>query len=195
MNRKHWGGHRGRRGKGFPEALFAMQFGGWRGGDFGGRQGRKRRRRVFDPGELRLVLLKLIADESRHGYDLIRAIEELTGGAYTPSPGIIYPTLNLLEDSGMIVQVETDGSRKAFTITDAGTAELEEKQAEIDVLFSRLSQMGEQEKKAESGSVRRAMGNLFAVLGHRFSRDETDEALVLQVTEILDEAAQRIERL
>jgi DNA-binding PadR family transcriptional regulator len=195
MTRKHWGGHRGRRGKGFPEALFAMQFGGWRGSDFGGRQGRKRRRRVFDSGELRLVLLKLIADEPRHGYDLIRAIEELTGGAYTPSPGIIYPTLSLLEDSGMIEQVETEGSRKAFTITDSGTAELEEKQAEVEALFTRLSSMGEQEKRAESGSVRRAMGNLFVVLGHRFSRDETDEALVRQVTEILDEAAQRIERL
>lgn len=195
MNWKHWNGHRGRGHKRFPEALFAMQFGGWRGGDFGGRQGRKRRRRVFDSGELRLVLLKLIADEPRHGYDLIRAIEELTGGAYTPSPGIIYPTLSLLDDSGLIEQVETEGSRKAFSVTDAGSAELEEKQAEIEALLTRLSHMGEREKKAESGSVRRAMGNLFAVLGQRFSRDDMDEDLAQKVTEILDEAAQRIERL
>jgi len=195
MTWKHRNGHRGRRGKGFPEALFAMQFGGWRGGDFSGHRGRKRRRRVFDSGELRLVLLKLIADESRHGYDLIRAIEELTGGAYTPSPGIIYPTLNLLEDSGLIDQVETEGSRKAFTITDAGSAELEEKLAEVEALFTRLSHMGEREQKFETGSVRRALGNLFAVLSHRSSRDDANDELAQKVTEILDDAAQRIERL
>lgn len=193
--RKHRGGHRSRWNKSFPEALFAMQFGGWRGRDFGGRQQRKRRRRIFDSGELRLVLLKLIGDEPRHGYDLIRAIEELTGGAYTPSPGIIYPTLNLLEDSALIEPVEADGQRKAFMATDAGRAEIEEKKAEVEALLTRLSQMGEHEKKAENASVRRAMGNLFAVLGNRFSRDDADEALARQVTEILDEAAQRIERL
>ena len=60
------------------------------------------RRRVFDSGELQLVLLKLIADQPRHGYELIRAIEELTGGAYVPSPGVIYPTLTLLQDMGRI---------------------------------------------------------------------------------------------
>ncbi|RED15030.1 PadR family transcriptional regulator [Parasphingopyxis lamellibrachiae] len=195
MTRNHRSGHRSRWNKGFPESLFAMQFDGWRGRDFSGRQQRKRRRRIFDSGELRLVLLKLIADEARHGYDLIRAIEELTGGAYTPSPGIIYPTLNLLEDSSLIEPVEADGSRKAFAATDAGRAEIEEKQAEVEALLARLSQMRERENKAENASVRRAMGNLFAVLGHRFSRDDTDEALARQITEILDETAQRIERL
>jgi DNA-binding PadR family transcriptional regulator len=195
MTWRHWSGHRGRGSKGFPEALFAMQFGGWRGNDFSGHHGRKRRRRVFDSGELRLVLLKLIADEARHGYDLIRAIEELTGGAYTPSPGIIYPTLNLLDDSGLIEQVETEGARKAFSIAAAGTAELEEKQVEVEALLARLSRMGEREQKAESASVRRAIGNLFAALGHRCSQDDMDEDLVRQVTAILDDAAQRIERL
>ena len=87
---------------------------GWQGnwgpfhfdfGDEGGRGGRgrgRRARRMFESGELRLVLLKLIADEPRHGYDLIRAIEELTGGEYAPSPGVVYPTLTLLQDMGLI---------------------------------------------------------------------------------------------
>ncbi len=75
--------------------------GGGRGGP-GGRGGGRGRRRMFGSGELRLVLLKLIADEPRHGYDLIRAIEALTGGDYAPSPGVVYPTLTMLADMGLI---------------------------------------------------------------------------------------------
>ena len=195
MTWKHRNRHRGRGRSRFPEAFLAMQFGGWRGADFGGRHGRKRRKRMFDSGELRLVLLKLIADESRHGYDLIGAIEELTDGAYTPSPGIIYPTLNLLEDSGMIEQEQSKGARKAFSITDEGQAELTEKKEEVDALIARLSKLGEREQKASGGPVRRAMGNLFVVLGNRLSQDDVDEDTVQQVTAILDDAAQRIEQL
>src|SRR5437867_8274013 len=73
------------------------------------------RRRLFDSGELRLVLLKLISDQPRHGYDLIRAIEELTGGAYAPSPGVVYPALSVLQDLGHIEGAEAESSRKAFS--------------------------------------------------------------------------------
>src|SRR5205085_5536627 len=90
-----------------------------------GRHGR-RSRRMFEGGELRLVLLKLIADEPRHGYDLIRAIEDLTGGEYAPSPGIIYPTLTLLQDMGLIEEAAGEGARKPFQATDEGRAHLEE---------------------------------------------------------------------
>ena len=108
-----FGGH-GCSPRGFqiPEAIFAMNFGrggrGWgdwgdwsAGWDGGGGRGR-RGKRMFEGGELRLVLLKLIADQSRHGYDLIRAIEEATHGAYAPSPGVVYPTLTMLQDMGLI---------------------------------------------------------------------------------------------
>ena len=98
-----------------------------------GRKGRRGRGRMFAGGELRLVLLKLIADEPRHGYELMRAIEELTGGAYSPSPGTVYPTLSLLEDEGAIeecLDAESEGSRKAFAATEAGKAELVQKAEE-----------------------------------------------------------------
>src|SRR5215470_2046163 len=75
--------------------------GGWSEERHGGR-----RRRVFDSGELRLVLLKLIADEARHGYELIRAIEELSGGLYVPSPGMVYPTLTMLHEMGQIEEAQ-----------------------------------------------------------------------------------------
>ena len=81
--------------------------------------GRGGRRRVFDANELRLVLLKLIADQPRHGYDLIRAIEDLTGGSYAPSPGVVYPALSILQDLGQIEEVLSEGPRKAFSAIKA----------------------------------------------------------------------------
>jgi DNA-binding PadR family transcriptional regulator len=179
----------------FPEALLAMSFGGWRGGDMGDWGRKRKRRRMFGSGELRLVLLKLIADEPRHGYDLIKAIEELTDGSYSPSPGVIYPTLSLLEDSGLIEAQETDSARKAFAATEAGIAELEEKKEEVESLIARLTHAGERQGGKGRTSVKRAMGNLFTVLGHRIARGDIDEETVNAVTAIIDEAAQKIERL
>jgi hypothetical protein len=97
------------------------EFGGPRGrrGFGGGRGSGRGAGRVLDAAELRLVLLKLIWNEPRHGYELIKAIEALSGGAYAPSPGMVYPTLTLLADQGLVDET-ADGSRKRFTITAAG---------------------------------------------------------------------------
>ena len=109
--------HMHARGCGHRDGHHAAMGGGYGGGRGGGRfafawgpgegerPGGGRQRRMFDGGELRLVLLKLIADSPRHGYDLIRAIEELTGGAYAPSPGVVYPTITLLDESRQPVMV------------------------------------------------------------------------------------------
>ena len=168
---------------------------GGRGGGGGGRGGRGRRR-MFDSGELRIVLLALIEKEPRHGYDLIKAIEEMTGGDYAPSPGVVYPTLSLLEDAGLIASVETDGARKAFRITDAGIAELSDKRDEADALLARLSEAGEErEQRAGGPQIGRAVGNLMAAMAHRLASGETDAEFKHRVAEILDEAAQKIERL
>ncbi|WOE76080.1 PadR family transcriptional regulator [Alterisphingorhabdus coralli] len=170
--------------------------GGWDNGASGNRG--RRKRRMFDSGELRLVLLKLIADEPRHGYDLIRAIEDMTEGSYAPSPGVIYPTLNLLEDSGLIAQEEAEGSRKIFTITDDGRAEIEKNEDSIAGLMDRLDSTGES-KRARSrkagAPVGRAIGNLMSALGNRVARSDMDDDMRHSIAEILDEAAQKIERL
>lgn len=199
MTRKHRSSRSDWRGMGIPEALLSMKFGPW-GAEFGnwdsrGGSGGRRSKRMFDSGELRLVILKLIEEEPRHGYDLIRAIEELTGGEYVPSAGVIYPTLSLLEDSGLIEAIDSEGNRKAFEITEEGRAELEEKADEVDSLMMRLARHGERGRRRESATIKRAMGNLFAVLGHRLSAKGIDEELIREVTDILDDAAQRIERL
>lgn len=153
------------------------------------------RRRVFDGGELRLVLLKLIADQPRHGYDLIREIEELTGGAYAPSPGVVYPTITLLDDMGLIEAQQSDGSKKQFAVTDAGTQHLADNAEEVAALMARLTDMGNERERTDSASVRRAMGNLRSVLIHKISRGDVDLDQIHAIVAMIDETAQKIERL
>src|SRR3954449_13021611 len=172
MRHGHGCGPRGSFEISLPEGLLAMRGGrGWQGswGPFhfdigdegwgGGRRGR-RTRRMFESGELRLVLLKLIADEPRHGYDLIRAIEEMTGGEYAPSPGVVYPTLTLLQDMGLIEEAPVEGARKPFQVTDEGRAHLEERSGEVEALFERLAELKPDERQTAGPAIGRAVRNL-----------------------------------
>ncbi len=172
---------------------FHFDFGGPPGDSGRGRRGR--RGRMFGSGQLRLVLLKLIADEPRHGYDLIRAIEELTGGDYAPSPGIVYPTLTLLQDMGLIEEAPGEGGRKPFQVTEEGRAHLEENTEDIDELFERLEATGSHRRRGQRPEMGRAVGNLMAVLKNRVAQEGWNETLLNEVIDILDDAAQRIERV
>ena len=162
-------------------------------GRHGGGSGRGRR--VFDGGELRLVLLKLIADQPRHGYDLIRAIEAMTAGAYAPSPGVVYPTLTLLDDMGLIEARDSEGAKKLFAITEAGEAELAANREVVDALVARLTEIGAHRERTEAAPVRRAMGNLRTVLQDRLGGEEVDRDTLHAIAALIDEAAQKIERL
>ena len=165
---------------------------------FGGRHGsseRGGRRRVFDSGELRLVLLKLIEEMPRHGYDLIREIEERSNGAYAPSPGVVYPTLTLLHDMDLIEEEKSDGSRKRYAITKAGVVHLAEKTEEVETALAKLAEMGAQRERTDGMPIRRAMANLRQVLQHRLTRDDVTPETLHDVAALLDEAAQKIERL
>ncbi|WP_395715066.1 PadR family transcriptional regulator [Reyranella sp.] len=154
-----------------------------------------RRRRVFDSGELRLVLLKLISDQPRHGYELIRAIEELSGGDYVPSPGVVYPTLTLLQDMGQIEEAASGGTRKAFAVTPDGARHLASSSEQVEVLFGRLTQLASVRERSDGAPIRRAMQNLRTVLVYRLDREDVKSDTVHQVAALLDEAAQKIERL
>ena len=100
-----------------------------------------RRRGLYDSEELSLVLLSLIAEQPRHGYDLIREIEERTAGAYAPSPGIVYPTLTMLQDMGLIAEDDAAGTRKVYAVTAEGTALLAEKKEEVADLLARIAEL------------------------------------------------------
>jgi DNA-binding PadR family transcriptional regulator len=164
------------------------------GGHHGfGRHGRGRER-VFDQGDLRLVILHLVAEKPRHGYELIKAIEEQLGGAYSPSPGVIYPTLTLLEEMGLIAQATSEGSRKLFAITDEGTAHLAENRAALDAILGRMAQLGAREA-AIPASMMRAWENLKYALNLKVSRGVVSPEQAQAITAKLDALAGEIERL
>jgi DNA-binding PadR family transcriptional regulator len=182
MMRHGHGGWHGERGEGRPD------HGRFREG--GGRM----RRRMFDGGELRLVLLKLMETQARHGYDLIREIETRTAGAYVPSPGIVYPTLTMLEEQGLIQAAVPEGTKREFTLTAQGKAFLDQSSGEADACLKRLEALGSESSRTEAGPVWRAMQNLKAALGQRLA-GTPDKELLFKVADAIDEAARTIERL
>lgn len=153
------------------------------------------RRRLFDGAALKLILLRLIEQQPRHGYDLIRKIEKLSGGIYAPSPGVIYPTLTLLSEMGQIEEVIAEGSRKQFAITTAGSAHLNQNHEVIEQLMERLSRLASDDSTADHTPVMRALDNLASVLRHRLSREGTAMNTAHDAAALIDEAAQKIERL
>lgn len=167
---------------------FGHHFGRGMGG--GGEGGR--RRGLYDSEELRLVLLSLIAEQPRHGYDLIREIEERTGGDYAPSPGVIYPTLTMLQDMGLIVESDAAGTRKVYAATLEGTQHLAEKKDEVAALLARIDEL-KSAQKGDRAPVRRAMRNLHLALAEKVARSGNDE-LMHKIAALLDEVTQKIER-
>ena len=166
-------------------------FGRLGGGGWGGGRGR---RRMFEGGELRLVMLLLLESEPRHGYDIIREIETRTGGEYAPSPGIVYPTLTLLEEFGQVEARAPEGAKKLYAITEAGLAHLAEKRNDAEAALARLDELRLKSEVMDTGPVFRAMSNLQAVLHQRLA-GQPDKELLFSVADLLDEAARKIERL
>src|SRR6266849_3876171 len=97
------------------------------------------RRQMFERGDLKYVILDQLKDKPAHGYELIKALEERFGGFYAPSPGAIYPTLQMLEDMGYVSSVQEDG-RKIYSITDAGRTFMTERRPQVDEVFSRMKE-------------------------------------------------------
>src|SRR5271163_1653673 len=133
----HWAaGRHHRRGRFFG-------FGGGRQGGFGeGGEDMMRARRMLAQGDLRLIALALIAEAPRHGYEIIKLLEEKTADWYSPSPGIVYPTLTYLEEAGYVT-ASAEGSKKLYTITDEGRAYLEANREIVDAVLDRLTALGE----------------------------------------------------
>ena len=124
----------------------AGKFGG-RGGGRGGPGDMFRAGRMLADGDLKLITLSLLAEAPRHGYDIIKALEERTSGIYSPSPGVVYPTLTFLEEAGYAASA-ADGNKKVFSITEAGQAHLNENREMIDGVLEHLERFGRKMAKA-----------------------------------------------
>ncbi len=143
---ERFAGGEGRGGRGGPKG----DFGGGRGGRGGGDMFRIGR--MLAHGDLKLLALALIAQQPRHGYEIIKVVEEKTGGWYSPSPGVVYPTLTYLEEAGYVT-AEPDGTKKRYVITEEGRAYLEENRDFADTILARLDELAD-----KMGRVRRWMG-------------------------------------
>ncbi len=157
--------------------------------------GHGRRARPLGQGDLRFLLLHLLSERPRHGYDLIRAVEELTGGAYAPSPGIVYPTLTLLEELGYAEVLETDGARKRYRLTASGREELSANEADVQQIMRRLAQLAETGTSAVDPEVLRASRNVSRALFLRPGRKLWTAEQASRVADILDRAAAEIEQI
>ncbi len=163
---------------------------GREGGRFGGgRMGR----RVFDHGDLRFVVLQLIAEKPSHGYEIIKAIEERLHGSYSPSPGAIYPTLTLLEELGHVTVSNSEGSRKLYTITPEGQQFLDGNRPTVDGIFARLDEASESGASGRAPQIMRAMHNLKLALRLRVTNGPLSKEQIAAITAALDDAVKAIE--
>lgn len=157
------------------------------------RHRRRHGRRPFDYGELRLLVLAMLAEEPRHGYDLMKAIEERMGGSYSPSPGVIYPTLSWLEDMGYAAVEPSSGGRKLYRVTTEGSAFLDANRAAIDAMTSRLPGGGPG-REGIPAPVIRGMENLKLALRLKLRSGPIAPQTADAIAVALDEAARAIER-
>lgn len=154
-----------------------------------------RRQRFFGHGELRLVLLSILKDNASHGYELIKAIESLTQGNYTPSPGVIYPSLDLLQDQGLITVQEEDGGRKRIAITAEGTRTLEENRDQLEQIQARIKARMVGHELRKNPQMKRAIDNFKAVLDLKVNQGEVSDAQLKQIIGVIDRAALEISQL
>jgi len=172
-------------------ALGLRGFGFWAKGTKS--HGGRRRHQMFEAGELRLVILRLLKERPRHGYDIIKALEERMAGCYTPSAGTIYPTLQLLEDQGLVRAVEDEG-KKVYHITPEGERQLEDRGDELDQIIDRVRDTVRDFAGGSMGELNRAFGQLAARTFREAFRRGPGDASVRRVAEILRQATEAIER-
>jgi len=164
----------------------------WGWGGPGTRRGR--RGQWFESGDMKYVILKLLRDKPMHGYEVMKALEEETHGCYKPSPGTVYPTLQWLEDEGL-VKSGTVNDKKVYTITDAGRQFLETHKGTVEDIFDRVTSAIDQLVNEPMPDITRAASRLVGQAYRAAMRTNLDLEKKKKIPEILDRAAREIEAL
>lgn len=159
-----------------------------------GGPGHRRGKRPLGHGDLGLLILSLIQETPRHGYDLITQIETRTGGAYKPSPGVMYPALEVLQDIGH-AEVVLEGTKKTYRITDDGQATLTDKSDDLEKITTRLEHLASPEKAPETSTVRSAVQRLHHAVKSQMSAEAVSPENRDAILVILEEARQKIAAL
>ena len=189
-----YGGHPFREGDGGGEGHRHGFHGGREGGGRGFGRGFGRGDgpgRMFGAGDLRYVILQLLADRPSHGYELIKSIGERMDGQYQPSPGVVYPMLTMLEEMGHAT-VTSEGTRKLYAITEEGRTALAENKAVVDAIFARMDRSRTEQAASSMGQIERAMMNFKMALRMKSGLLTTEQ--IHAITDIIDAAAKQIER-
>jgi len=172
--------------------------GGFYGHPYFGRRGERGfgggRERLFDAGDLRLVILKLLSEEPSYGYQLIKKMEDRLSGGYSPSAGVIYPTLTMLEEEGLAAST-SENNKKVYSLTQEGTAYLQANKRRIDELFERLEEAGKGFRRGRSPEIMKAFMNLRGAIVARVSREGVTAEQIRKITEAIDGAAKTIDEL
>ncbi len=176
----------GRHGRPLEEGFWGYGPGRF-GYGFGGRE------RLFDSGEIKLVILKLLYEQPSYGYQLMKSMEERLAGGYTPSAGVVYPTLTLLEEEGLATSSSSEGNKKVYSLTDEGQRFVEANKERIGEVFERIAAVGERFERRRSPELLQAFANLrHAVMGRMWRRNITPEQ-VRKIAEAVNAAAKAIE--
>jgi DNA-binding PadR family transcriptional regulator len=156
-----------------------------------GRKEGKRTGRVFEQGDLKYVILQLLDEKPRHGYEIIKEIEDRFGGSYSPSPGVVYPTLTMLEDMGFAKATVQESGKKIYEITPEGQAHLASNRPLIDDIFSRISDMAQSIFGEPMMGVHGAFKSLGGAVYAPSERKRTPEQ-IKKIQEILERAAAEV---
>jgi DNA-binding PadR family transcriptional regulator len=174
---------------GLGEFFAGLGRGPWEQWARGGRhQGHRRRGPMFESGEMKFVILRLLREKPRHGYEVIKALEEKMGGCYTPSAGTVYPTLQLLEDQGFIRAVDTDG-KKVYHVTPEGEQYLEQNKDVLEEIIDRVRDTVRDFAGGSMGELNGAFGQVARATYRRAWRKGPEHPAIKQVAEILKKAA------
>src|ERR1700742_2565644 len=153
------------------------------------------RKRFFDKAHLRLVILELIADKPSYGYEIIKAIEERLSGGYAPSPGVVYPTLTMLEEEGYATVSSTESNKKLYAATENGLEYLQANKVVVKAIFERMEQAAKVFGRGRSPQIMRAIMNLRYALKIRTERGSLSPEQTRKIAEAIDAAARLIDEV
>lgn len=200
--RIHEDEHRGRCGRRHPEHGYEHEHGGVEGRSGRGFGGRERhgfrhgsgRERMFDAGDIKLVILKLLSEQPSYGYQLIKTMEERLAGGYTPSAGVIYPTLTMLEEEGLATST-VENNKKVYSVTPDGLEFLEANKRRVDALFERLEEAGKGFERGRSPEIMKAFHNLRGAVVSKVTRGTATAEQISKIAEAINAAAKSIDEL
>jgi DNA-binding PadR family transcriptional regulator len=150
---------------------------------------------MFEQGDLKYVILRLLAEKPRHGYEIIKELEDRFSGAYAPSAGTVYPTLTLLEDLGYATVVPEEGGKKVYSITPEGEKYLEENKGAVEDIFERISDIGSSFLSEAVMDVNKAFGRVARATYTSVPWQSGDKSVIAEIKQVLEQAATEIEEI